>query len=365
MSFRLPDGSELSKEQLDIINLPTNQNWLIKGGPGTGKTVMAIYRAGQFLPNKSVLLLVYNKPLEMFLSTALKGKQFANCLISTYIQWLSDVYKKIFGTAYPKIGPFEPDWDQIQDDFKNFAPIYDHIIIDEAQDFPEELMRILRKLSSNITCFIDPNQAIEPNKLNTSNFIKTLCVSAPYKLTRNFRNKVEIHKYSVLFCKNGNDIPADTTTHGLKPTVIHSNWDLQIQKMCQIILQNQEMSIGVIANSMSVRTIYEELRNQLNAGINVQFYKTKVPNNLNFNNNGVKVISYGTMKGLEFDIVLLPKFNRVRKTGDSICDINRIYVATSRAISKLYVFTDGFEAKSNRVDTLTLTMQNRDILNWQ
>lgn len=47
MGFKLPNGGDLSEEQLDIINLPTTKDWVIKGAPGTGKTVMAIYRAGQ------------------------------------------------------------------------------------------------------------------------------------------------------------------------------------------------------------------------------------------------------------------------------------------------------------------------------
>lgn len=70
MGFRLPNGSDLSEEQLDIINLPTTKDWLIKGAPGTGKTVMAIYRAGQasqVSKGKPVLMLVYNNPLMRYL----------------------------------------------------------------------------------------------------------------------------------------------------------------------------------------------------------------------------------------------------------------------------------------------------------
>ena len=37
MSFQLPNGNEFTIEQLDIINLPINEGWVIKGGPGTEK----------------------------------------------------------------------------------------------------------------------------------------------------------------------------------------------------------------------------------------------------------------------------------------------------------------------------------------
>ena len=59
MSFQLPGKNKLSKEQLDIINLPTKNSWVIVGGPGTGKTVMAFYRAAQIDSDSEIPLLVY------------------------------------------------------------------------------------------------------------------------------------------------------------------------------------------------------------------------------------------------------------------------------------------------------------------
>lgn len=53
----LPRDRDLTKEQLPIISLPIDEDYVIVGGPGTGKTVMAVYRAGM-MRNKKVLLLV-------------------------------------------------------------------------------------------------------------------------------------------------------------------------------------------------------------------------------------------------------------------------------------------------------------------
>ena len=87
MGFKLPNGGDLSEEQLDIINLPTTKDWVIKGAPGTGKTVMAIYRAGQASQaskGKPVLMLVYNNPLMSFLSTAVQGNYYKNDCNTTH-----------------------------------------------------------------------------------------------------------------------------------------------------------------------------------------------------------------------------------------------------------------------------------------
>lgn len=48
MAFELPDYSSLNPQQVDIINLSTNRNFLISGSPGTGKTVIAIYKGREW-----------------------------------------------------------------------------------------------------------------------------------------------------------------------------------------------------------------------------------------------------------------------------------------------------------------------------
>ena len=209
MGFKLPNGGDLSEEQLDIINLPPKKDWVIKGAPGTGKTVMAIYRAGQVSKkaNKPVLMLVYNNPLMRFLSTAVKGNYYRNVQISTYHQWLYNIYKECGLGKVPK-NEIDHNWTRIGYDLADLGKRYAHVIIDEAQDFPIDLLKILKQLSDHMTCFIDPNQAIEFDKTDTYKAIKTLCVEAPYKLTRNFRNTKPIRDLSALYCRDGEPAPS-------------------------------------------------------------------------------------------------------------------------------------------------------------
>ena len=44
MKFNFPDFEELTKEQKDIWALNSSGKYLITGAPGTGKTVMSVWR---------------------------------------------------------------------------------------------------------------------------------------------------------------------------------------------------------------------------------------------------------------------------------------------------------------------------------
>ena len=369
MGFKLPNGADLSEEQLDIINLPLTKDWVIKGAPGTGKTVMAIYRAGQASQaskSKPVLLLVYNKPLMSYLSTAVKGNYYRNVQVSTYHQWVYDTYYKYRLGRVPKDEDGEHNWARIALDLTQFRNRYSHIIIDEAQDFPIELLKILKNMSDHMTCFIDPNQAIEFGKTDTYEAIKAICVEAPYKLTKNFRNTKPIRDLSALFCRDGE--PAPSNIPGKMPVItrcIPGNFDDQNRKMMNIIRNNREKDIGIIVNPKSLNSTYNSMKEILPGNVLVQVHKPMTRKTIDFDLPGVKILSYGTMKGLEFDIVLLPLFDKVEMQDGGTIDANRIYVAISRAVSELYMFYWTKSPVRGKINTIRALINHKDLLEWR
>ncbi|MCR4651886.1 MAG: DUF2075 domain-containing protein [Lachnospiraceae bacterium] len=368
MGFKLPNGSELSEEQLDIINLPTTRDWVIKGAPGTGKTVMAIYRAGQashVSAGKPVLMLVYNNPLMRFLSTAVRGNYYKNVKVLTYHQWLNDIYREYDLGYIPKEGD-DHDWETVAFDLSGIGKKYAHVIIDEAQDFSIELLKILKRLSDHMTCFIDPNQAIEIAKTDTYDAIKALCVESPYKLTKNFRNTKQIRDLSALYCKDGE--PAPTNIQGKKPVImkcVPGGFDDQNRKMVDIIKRNKEKNIGIIVNPSALNNTFKSLRNLLSSDVIVQMHKPKTDFKIDFDKLGVKIVSYGTMKGLEFDIVLLPMFDKIEMKDGSTVDANRAYVAVSRPVNELYLFYWSERPSPGKINTMTALTLNRGMLDWK
>lgn len=366
MSFSIPSYSDLVLEQLDIINLPTNRDWVIQGGPGTGKTVMAIFRAQQVSKYKKTIILVYNRPLKLFLEKAVQGTK---CEVKTYHEWLADVYNDCFGSkSFPHISRYDPDYAQIEQDLRNVSVRFDHTIIDEAQDCPIELVRTVKRLSKNITCFVDPNQEILKNKTNSTQLIKTICVEAPYALTRNFRNTKQVRDGSAVFCQDG--VPARAFIPGNKPTLVKcSDYDDQNNYICEFCMNNRESTIGIIVdpgiNGRNLWRTYEELSDRLNSVMPVQMYKTMVNADFDFSKTGVQIFSYGTMKGLEFDHVIIPRIDCVYRSEDEKKNFNQLYVATSRPRKDLKIIYFNERCGTKWIDAFSKIKPKKDLFNWE
>ncbi|HOP61704.1 MAG TPA: DUF2075 domain-containing protein, partial [Candidatus Saccharicenans sp.] len=67
MGIKLPKLEELSPdEQLEVTNLPLDCTYVVTGGPGSGKTILGLYRAKALMNDNSqcnIMFLVYNKTL--------------------------------------------------------------------------------------------------------------------------------------------------------------------------------------------------------------------------------------------------------------------------------------------------------------
>ena len=78
--------------------------------------------------------------------------------------------------------------------------------------------------------------------------------------------------------------------------------------------------------------------------------KNKDHGDISFDENGVYVLSLNTMKGLEFDAVLIPRCECIRANDDAAVNKNIFYVATTRASKALACFYFGEASSSKYVD---------------
>ena len=72
------------------------------------------------------------------------------------------------------------------------------------------------------------------------------------------------------------------------------------------------------------------------------------------------------MKGLEFDAVILPCFERVYSTGNTMKDSNRLYVAGTRANKLLAIlYFSGLVKNTDFMNTIQRLRKNKDALTWR
>jgi len=59
--FKLPGVDDLNKDQDRVLRLPEDGQFLIVGGPGTGKSVVALLRTMKYHKNNDYAFLTFNK----------------------------------------------------------------------------------------------------------------------------------------------------------------------------------------------------------------------------------------------------------------------------------------------------------------
>ena len=58
------------------------------------------------------------------------------------------------------------------------------------------------------------------------------------------------------------------------------------------------------------------------------------------------------MKGLEFDAVIMPRFDKMDSSGDEKTDINLVYVAITRASHYFFGIYQGTEHRNGYIDVM-------------
>ena len=179
------------KEQVALLNyLEEQDNAVINGLAGTGKTVMAVEKARRHAEkDESVLFLCYNYYLKEYLQ-----KNYGHPNISFYT---------IDGLACKLCDTITPNYDRLKDTLEEMyleeTFPYKHIIIDEGQDFGKERLNdisIIELLKANVVdegkngtfyLFYDKNQMVQAESL-PSYIGESDCKLTLYRNCRNTEN---------------------------------------------------------------------------------------------------------------------------------------------------------------------------------
>jgi len=351
--FKLPGVDDLNKDQDRVLRLPENGQFLIVGGPGTGKSVVALLRAMKYQKNMDYAFLTFNKVL----LTATKQLVGFDLNSFTLDSWLGKNYWKVFKEYIPKMeqGKRTPDYDKVIKNLEDngIEESSFHIIIDEGQDKPTKYYESLMCFGiENFFIVADQNQQITKDNSSRQELTDLLGLEVEdvIELKENYRNSHPIGLLSSNFFTDPSspapELPSKSKASlGVPILYNYKNYESCIKLILREADRDNRNLIGVIVANDELRDVYVTSLNSMEinldnprAIISTYSSKDKKNPNIDFSYSGIVVLNDKSIKGLEFDIVfiIIDGFKIYNNDSDSMK--KRFYVMSSRAIKKLVFF---------------------------
>ncbi len=406
-AFNLPNIEQLTMQQEVIRALPTEGQYLVVGGPGTGKSVVALLRARKLTnAEKNYSCLAFNHPL-LNANEQLFGEGLSH---AQWQSWFNQLYKKHFNKILPRQANNgnnnntwkDYDWPQILAKTNQYRTEQQadpeaaaqnranlpYLVIDEGQDMPLEFYRALINLGfENFFVVADQNQRLNP-ELNSTieqlTDILGLDTSSIYALTDNFRNNYAIARLAETFYHdpaspkpNLPEKPEYDVTRPLLYTYEPQKFEQVIRRIIIQSLTYPEQLIGVLCPTQAVRNRYfEQLqdianRDYFNQPIRLTAFISSSeggqPTPLNFNEGGIMVMTAQACKGLEFDRVFLADIEQFWAANNQPDNLRKLfYVMTSRARDSLVLLKQaGHDHDPNARVVQSILTQDSTILEQQ
>lgn len=353
--FELPGIQDLSKEQEEARALATEGQHLIIGGPGTGKSVLALLRSRRLAQeNKRYVFLVYNHLLNESSRQLFGG----NLTSSQWQSWFMSFFRSHIKKSVPQLLPDANNWREFNwpEILALISPLDSDLptlIIDEGQDMPPEFYQALVNFGFvNFFVMADQNQQINYKKNSSRRDIETaLAIETAdvIELKNNYRNKYPIARLAREFYTGDPaspppDLPP-VTSKSVKTPLCYEYDKNEFKKLVENILKTSDRDpsklIGILtANDDDRSQYYQEL---LKSDVKldnkkpiVRTYSSNDRNPVGFDEGGIVVINAQACKGLEFDIVFVADINHFSCDERSKDNTKRLfYVMVARAIDKV------------------------------
>jgi DNA helicase IV len=333
--FRLPALRQLTRDQRRALS--SVQPIIVTGVPGSGKTVVSIYRLLQTSPKPE--LFTYTRMLRASIksNTFQQNTVAANNVHSVY-KWFWDECKVFLSE---KINDENILYQVLNSNNISFG----EVIFDEGQDLPLSFYKAIKKISTQISIGADEAQQLYPDKSNiTESDLKNLLSNnIVYELTENFRNSYETFRFARQFVPENPRAFDTNILERLKvnkqsyelPYIYQRTFQVEINQVIASIIENYgDETIAILLDGQKRVDYYANIIKGL--GVEYSKYHSRLsrPEKQNTENNlkNILITTYKSAKGLEFDNVIMPDFEEAEETNRK-----SYYVGATRARLRLFI----------------------------
>lgn len=335
-----------------------NKSIVVSGSTGSGKSLIAVTIAKR-IEEKGLgerRIVVYTKALEEYIREGIRTLNF-NCNLTHHDPWKWKSVEKwdSNGNRY-----FEKEL---------YCPHADYFVVDEIQDFSIEDIQLFIESTDKFCCFFgDMAQSVyQQGRITMNQVLNSIPISKnpkEYTLYYNYRLPIGIAKVAQYVGINlesfeeGKFKSKETTI----PRIIkEDNYDNQIKIIADYCKEHIDSETAILVpyklNVINVCTKLKEF------GVNCEM-KYDVPDpfkeaakigkkisgipdeqfrsvdTLDFSTNNVKVLTYHSSKGLQFQTVFLPWINQNPQFASEMR--TPLYVAMTRTYRDLFILHQGY-----------------------
>ena len=345
--------SELTSEQLRAVELSPDENRVLIGGPGSGKTQVLLHRAAWLRDELDVdddgyHVFVYTRALKEYLRAACRLLDLNIGCIDTLDSWCCSYYRRMIG------GPLPYDSANDSVDFNALrAAVLDHVadspggyefefvLVDEGQDLSAEAFELINLLGRHVTVCIDHKQQIYENGSTEDDILDGLGLNR--------------HNQSLLGTYRCTPYIVDIASR----LVEDPRHRQEFVNQCRIDGAGREQPLLYLADDFEdeKRRLAEVLRTRIAKGEKIAVlvprrnqmfgfakglaelgFEVETKKNLDFSSNRPKVLTYQSAKGLTFDTVLMPRLVSRSFTREADDLIERLlFVGITRAMTWVYL----------------------------
>ena len=213
MCLSKKDIETIDRAQSEVNEASFDQNWLVYGPAGTGKTILALNRVermSRMLPNETTLFVSKSKVLGRWVEQAADELGISS-KIATFDRYVWNLVKNTIGQDPVKMEP-NAQWSEIDWDAtipllkvasqKNPNPSKINLVLDEAQDVRLGFFSACEFMFKRLFILMDENQKTEVfANSKRSDIVRLLQIDEKHQklLHINYRNPLEIKELSETF----------------------------------------------------------------------------------------------------------------------------------------------------------------------